>query len=311
MSTQIADLNTQILAAREAYYKGEPLMSDEEYDVLEAQLKGLVKAQPQMGLFATALQTPGHAKATGRIKHARPMLSIENYYTMPEVVEWAKKIRAADTFKTPLQFCVEPKRDGISNVIKYDENGWLKQALTRGDGEAGEDITPQVKACHRIPQQVFIPNLEVRGELVMRKSTLAAINAMLLATQRKPYASTRNLTAGTMKQQDLTIVASRDIEFMPWDVSGIKSSDSNFERMELLTKQGFPAYEGHTTANPDEIPALIEKVLKQNEASDIVADGVVVKVNEIARRKTLGVGSTYTNYQICFKPQNQVADTHL
>jgi DNA ligase (NAD+) len=312
MSTPIEELNNRVIKAREAYYGGgQPIMSDAEYDVLEAQLKGLVAAQPQLSLFASALQTVGQAKPTsGRIKHDRPMLSIENYYTIPEVIEWAKKIVVAAG--VPVEFCIEPKRDGISCEIKYDEKGILYQALTRGDGEAGEAITPQVRACKRIPSATMLKNIAVRGELVMRKTTLDRINAELLAANKKPYASTRNLTAGTMKQQDLAIVASRDIEFMAWDVSGLKThSDGNYDRMTILGQHGFGHYEGLIVSSPDAIAGAIDTILKLNDKSDIIADGVVIKVDPIALRRKLGAGSTYTNFQICFKAQNAATTTYL
>ena len=142
---------------------------------------------------------------------------------------------------------LEPKFDGISVSLHY-QDGYLVRALTRGTGTEGEDITAQVKAVKSIPKALleeqapgvavrpeWIPaDLEVRGELVMKNSTLEAINAQ----GGKQYSSTRNLTAGTMKQRDLSIVASRDIMLMPWDVIGDDEilPESSIARLQLISK---------------------------------------------------------------------------
>jgi DNA ligase (NAD+) len=204
----------------------------------------------------------------------------------------------------------EPKRDGISCELKY-ENGKLYQAVTRGDGEAGEDMTAQVKHCKAIPQTIPLKyNVRVRGELVMRNSELARINAL----GGKQYANSRNLTAGTMKNDDLKIVESRNVVLVPWDMyspnEDEKLPDSAYDRMKLLESFGFPKYEG-VRVPASEIRSALKDMLTSIKGTDITADGVVIKVDSHKLRNKLGVGTKYTKYQHCFKPQNLAAETTL
>jgi DNA ligase (NAD+) len=231
---------------------------------------------------------------------------------------------SASTIGFNTVFLVERKFDGISAELRY-VNGELAMALTRGDGNSGEDMTAQVRVLNSVPSKLTIPesylnmpqvtNLHVRGELVMSKSELERINKEVVAQGGKPYMSTRNLTAGTMKQKDLSIVASRDIQFKPWDVYSPDQDnelpDSAYRRMLMLPSFGFDKYEGKLVINDSFVLPALEEILEQNEKSDIIADGVVIKVDSHQLRSSLGVSSNTTNYQVCFKPQNAGAETIL
>jgi DNA ligase (NAD+) len=296
----VKQLSAEIIQHQEDYYNGTPTISDAEYDAKEAQLRALDPND-------VALKSVGKSKSNGpRIEHARPMRSIENYYTEETFVE-ATKSYGADLLE-------EPKRDGVSCEITYID-GTLIRAVSRGDGEGGEDMTIQVKACKKIPQTIItkIHDLRVRGELVMCNSELVRINA----TGGKQYANTRNLVAGTLKQKDLSIVRTREIILLPWDMYSPTEDnllpDSSFERMQLAHKFGFPAYEGDRVnrQNTGDIIKVLKNILAKNDASDITADGVVIKVDSHKLRNTLGVGSKFTNYQHCFKPQNLSSTTEL
>jgi len=301
-------MNSQISKLRDAYYAGSPIASDGEYDKLELQLKALVKQYPAYEVVATALRTVGDTKniCGGRIKHARPMLSIENTVTEETFVAGAENYGDV--------VLEEPKRDGNSCELTFID-GKLVRAVTRGDGDAGEDMTLQVKACKKICQvlNIDIHDLRIRGELVMRKSELARINAL----GGKQYSNTRNLVSGTMKQQDLNIVASREILLNPWDMYSPDEDnllpDSMFDRMKMTESWGFPKYEGIRVANDSgsSLIAALHQILKLNESSDIVADGVVIKADSVKLREKLGVKSNLTNWQHCYKPQNLAAETKL
>lgn len=327
--TIVRDLNGRLEAARHAYYGGFPLlMTDAEYDVLEAQLQGMVTANPSLAEFAPVLNTvgtvavtpttsasPSKAGSLARVKHVRPMLSIENQYKKEDVLAWYLSLPKGTAVD------VEPKRDGTSNENRY-VRGALTLSLTRGRGDEGEDQTAQVKALKSIPQYlVHAPLLDaandihIRGELVMRDGELDRINVEATAKGQKTYASTRNLTAGTMKQQDLATVASREILFMPWDVYSPSNDaalpDSNYERMRLLEQAGFPKYDGILVTSSDGVVKAIDDILALNAKSDIRADGVVIKVDSHKLRQNLGVASKFTNWMTCFKPQSSKSTTHL
>src|SRR5690349_4550281 len=139
---RVKQLNKQIQQAQEAYYSGSPIMPDADYDQLEAELQALIKTSPWLAQDATVFHKVGHAKATsGRIPHRRPMKSIENKYTLAGLNDFIGTLPSG----TAIYF--EPKFDGVSLSLEY-ENGVLVQALTRGDGEAGESCLEQIKACN-------------------------------------------------------------------------------------------------------------------------------------------------------------------
>lgn len=301
---QIKRLNQQILAAQDAYYDGKPTISDGEYDALENQLRSLVNQNPQFSPIATVLSNVGNtSNSISAIQHAKPMLSIENYYTEETFVDAAKNYGSV--------LLIEPKLDGNSCELTY-ENGVLVRAVTRGDGKNGENITAQVMSLKRLPKKINtnISDLRIRGEMVMSNTELARINSV----ESKNYANTRNLVAGTLKQKDLNIVAGRDIVLIPWDMYSPTQddllSDSAYDRMKLAFSFGFPHTEGMKIKSSDILSELV-LILKQNESSDINADGVVLKADSHKLRNKLGVSSKYTNYQHCFKPQNLAAETTL
>ena len=316
--TIVRDLNSKLETARHAYYVlAAPIMTDAEYDTAEAQLKALVAAKPSLAPLATVLTTVGNdavdvtavvtptaaAPASGaRVKHLRPMLSIENQYKKDDVVAWYLTLPKGTAID------IEPKRDGISCELAYEAFN-LFQAVTRGTGSEGENMTAQVNALRNTPKVLhpdFPADLRVRGELAMGDSELDRINAEATAKGGKTYASTRNLTAGTMKQQDLAVVASRDINLLPWDMysptQDASLPDSNYERMLMLSRNSFMKYEGYFldgNVTADQIIATIDKVLADNAKSDVRADGVVIKVDSHKLRRELGVASKFTNWMTC------------
>jgi len=302
-------MNEKLEAACHAYYAGVPIISDAEYDTLEASLRGLVLAHPDLAPLATVLTKVGSGAATDgkRVAHVRPMLSIENKYTMSEIVDFFNKMGTI--------LNLEPKRDGVSCELRYVD-GRLSQALTRSEGDAGEDMTMQVLALRSIPKVLKnapAGRLHVRGELVMSNTELARLNA--LPNAKKQYVSTRNLVAGTMKLQDLGIVSVRDVIFIPWDVYNADDDslmpDSNYIRMTMLTAMGFPQYDGFMAEEATSVIKILEHLIALNAKSDIRADGVVAKVDSHKLRAKLGVERKFTNWMCCFKPQNEAMETYL
>src|SRR5271165_3313806 len=265
---RIKELNKLLEEAAAAYYqKADPLMTDIEFDLYEKELKQLVKDNPQFASLAPYLTKVGSdlTKNTGRVTHKVPMLSIENMYTEADFLAQYDKWGG-------VQVVLEPKQDGISASLVY-ENGKLIQALTRGDGSSGEDMTAQVNVVKSIPKFVpcFIshPRVEIRGELVMRKQTLVRINLELEAKGMKVYASTRNLTAGTMKQKDLSVIPNREIELRPWDVLGDNLPDSRLERLRLLGNNGFSKPESVLLTDRSQVIPVLQKFLILLKTSDV------------------------------------------
>lgn len=320
----VQQYNRKLEEARDAYYKkATPIMTDAEYDALEKHLKSIIARAPKLAYAAPVLTSVGSdltATASGRVRHIRPMLSIENKYTKDEITDFFL------TLPTPLMLA-EPKRDGISCELRY-RDGHLVQALSRGNGTEGEDMTAQVKVLLSVPKTLLMENspgvyvrhsafpadTNVRGELVMRKSELERINKAARAKGEKEYASTRNLTAGTMKLKDLAEVAKREIIFIPWEVYGGDDAalpDSGYTRMLMLAGVGFAKYEGFMIDGADTVIKVLDHILAANKESDVIADGVVVKADSHKDRARMGNGSKVANYQVCFKPQSASGTTYL
>ena len=228
---------------------------------------------------------------------------------------------ASSLTKNPVVCLFEAKQDGVSAELCY-VNGRLTQAVTRGTGSEGEDMTAQVRALRNVPQVLaqaplldMAKEIRVRGELVMRDGELDRINAEATAKGAKTYASTRNLTAGTLKQKDLSVVSSRALILIPWDMysptEDANLPDSAYDRMQLLESVGFPKYLGIRVEKESEVIPAIEAILALNSKSDIRADGVVIKVDSHKLRKELGVASKFTNWMTCFKPQSASGTTYL
>lgn len=321
IASDIVNLNSQLIEAADAYYKNAaPILTDAAFDAFEKQLKSLVASNPQYASLATYLKKVGSdlsTTSTGRVAHRIPMLSIENMYTEEDFLGQFDRFGGVPVV-------IEPKFDGISVSLTYVD-GKLTKALTRGDGESGEDMTAQVR-CTEIPQslgkalliddvEIAIPSLlEIRGELVMNETTLIALNAKYKAAGQKTYANTRNLTAGTMKlsaDKYAATIRERKITIRPWDVIADGIPDSRIKRLWMIHAAGFPAPEGGIVTSRDHVISVLRKMLDLNKAADIYRDGVVMKVDSVKTSRSLGLASKYTNYQTCFKPQGDKAVTYV
>lgn len=314
----VTDLTAYLQAARDAYYKANaPIISDEEYDKQERLLHKTIQKYPEYAAIAAPiLQRVGSdIVAGGRVKHTTPMLSIENKYDEKEVTGWFVDLPPGTVL------CEEPKFDGISVELRY-KNRELVQAVTRGTGVEGEDITQQIMVVESIPKKLnldyrFSERLQIRGELVMKNSTLERINAEARRTGGKEYSSTRNLTGGTMKLHDLNLVRDREIQMRPWDVlGGHDLPDSGLERLREIAKEGFPEPLGVLVSDAASVASVLKQKLAERDTvlrqqMSLETDGVVIKVDSHKLRKELGVSSKYTNYQICFKPQSASGTTYL
>jgi DNA ligase (NAD+) len=283
--TQIQSLNARLEEARKSYYAGEPIMSDAEYDVLEQQLAGLNRTTPDGSEPPSVLTTVG-TDAPGRIPHRHPMRSIKNLYSFEDVYAWAESLG------WPV-LTLSGKYDGISCSLTY-ENGDLVKAVTRGDGDAGESILDQVRASRHIPSKLPEPRtVEVRGELVILHSHMEALNVEILAKGGKPYVSTRNLVAGTMKMKDLEEVAKREVRCLPWEVLADGETDSARNRIFDLSPM-FDVPPIYVCENREELMEMLPNSVQfflNAENQNVALDGVVIKVDSCAKRSELGYGS--------------------
>jgi DNA ligase (NAD+) len=286
MSTEprerIDELAARIVDLRDAYYRGEPVLADADYDALEDELRALVEAHPDLAPDPNPLEqvgAPGVLHAP--VRHSRPMLSLEKA-TTPEQV-------AAFFDRFPRQpVIVMPKLDGLSLALVY-ERGRLARAITRGDGTTGDDVTMLVRALiDGVPHAIDAEGrVEVRGEAVMLRSTFAAYNA---AHPDKPLINPRNAAAGTIRAKDPSTVAGRRLRFFGFDLDTADGAHADLEA--ALRTLGFEAPDMRhcdAAAAAQEVIAAIEA--ERNEL-DYDLDGAVLR---LADRNAYAAAGTRAN----------------
>ena len=324
----ILDTNNELINARHAYYAlAQPIMTDAEYDRLERQLYDMVKGLPQFKSLATVLTTVGSdlVNTGGRIKHQTPMLSLENKYAFDELLEWLNQFPGQ-------QFVIEPKVDGASCSLLYI-NRKLVKAVTRGDGQYGEDVTKQMAASGAVPLSLleeFYPEspVEIRGEVFITLAQFDKLNKELEAEGEKPYASPRNLAAGSMKLLDLEAVKRRGLRMFVWEASGIPqdylskrsaSKDYAHQSIQYVTRTNvcFPQSILSVCTCPKEVVNAIDnQIRKEREivwlgGLGMQTDGVVIKLVNPSARKEAGVGSKYVNWGVAWKYPSEKKGTIL
>jgi DNA ligase (NAD+) len=312
---QIIQWNAELIAARHAYYVlAEPIMSDKEYDLLELRLTKGVELFPEAKPLATVLSCVGSdlQDSAGRTKHSSPTLSLDNAYTVEEIEEWYEALELpADAIVT-----IEPKVDGVSCTLKFVGRK-LVQAVTRGDGHYGEDITAAIAATDSIPNELpeeFFPDtvVEIRGEIYIKSTVLDKLNAEIEAKGGKPYANVRNLAAGTIKLKDTKEVKRRQLSFRPWQVFGLDVTGA--AALEYLYNKGKLGYRGFVQPeiirihSKDQIRGAIALAAKLRDSLwsqglSMITDGIVLKVDDPAIRAKLGAGTKAVKWAIAYKFQ--------
>src|ERR671922_1124165 len=264
MSTQerIEELARRIEELRDAYYRGEPLVADTDYDALEDELRALIDEHPELTPDPNPLETVGApAMLHAPVRHSRPMLSLEKAST-PEQV-------AAFFDRFPRQpVVVMPKLDGLSLALVY-EGGRLARAVTRGDGTTGEDVTTLVRALgDGVPAGIEAPGrTEVRGELVMLRSTFAAYNA---EHPDRPLINPRGAAAGTLRAKDPAVVAERRMRFFAFDLDTSDGAHADLEA--ALRTLGFDAADMRHTENAGSAQEVIAEIERTRNDLDYDLD---------------------------------------
>src|ERR671922_630724 len=270
MSTQerIEELARRIEELRDAYYRGEPLVADTDYDALEDELRALIDEHPELTPDPNPLETVGAPAALhAPVRHSRPMLSLEKA-TTPEQV-------AAFFDRFPRQpVVVMPKLDGVSLALVY-ENRRLARAVTRGDGTTGDDVTPLVRAlADGIPHTLDADGrVEVRGELVMLRSTFAAYNA---AHPDKPLINPRGAAAGTLRAKDPAVVAERRMRFFAFDLDTSDGAQADLE--DALRTLGFDAADMRHCDDAAAAHEVIAAIEAGRNRLDYDLDGAVLRL---------------------------------
>src|SRR5262245_3057275 len=219
-----ARLEAELHKHDEAYYQRDaPTVSDAEYDALRRRYEAIEQRFPDLRTLESLSRKVGAAPARGfaKVRHAVPMLSLANAFSEEDVTDFVARIRRFLNLKEgeALVFTAEPKIDGLSMSLRY-ENGVLVRAATRGDGEEGEDVTVNIKTLKEVPHQLKGKSppsaCEIRGEVYMTKAAFLELNKRQAAAGEQVFANPRNSAAGSLRQKDATITASRSLHFFAY-----------------------------------------------------------------------------------------------
>jgi DNA ligase (NAD+) len=311
---RIDELRKRIRELDAAYYgRGESLVPDAEYDALYHDLAMLEKEHPEFDAADSPTKRIGSdlTKEFAKVRHRVPMMSIENTYSSGEVREWVDRCRKLVP-DGELTFVGELKVDGIASSLLY-ENGRLVQGVTRGDGVVGDDITQNVRTIRGIPLVVDdTAPFEVRGEVYMTFTNFRKLNDQLAEDGRPPMQNPRNTTAGTLKLLDSSEVSRRCLSFCAYYLLSEHESGTQAGNIVRLSRLGFPVVvhssEFHTEAK---ILEFCEMWDKKRADLDFPVDGIVFKVNDLAKQRDLGATAKAPRWVIAYKYQPQTAITRV
>lgn len=296
------------------YVLSQPTLSDAEYDRRFRELERLEKEHPQFARPDSPTQRVGSSPRAGfkTIKHRVPMLSLDNAMDEAEILEFDAQVQRflekEGITQFPVEYSLEHKFDGVAVTLRY-EQGLLGQALTRGDGFEGEDITPNAKTLRSIPLRLRGKNvpdvLEVRGEVLFLKRDFDAYNAERVGQGEEPFANPRNAASGSLRQLDPRETAKRRLSFFAYgvgDVAGVDIPAQHSELMELVSDFGFqrsPMF--LVVRGGQEIVSAYQKAQEQRASLPFEVDGMVVKVNQLALQELLGFRQRSPRWAIASK----------
>ena len=313
---RIAELTQLLHEYGHAYYVlDKPLVPDATYDELMQELIALEEANPSLISPDSPTQRVGGAVLEGfkKVTHQYPMLSLSNAFGEEDLRDFDRKIRQAigDHFS----YVCELKIDGLAISLRYEE-GRFVQGATRGDGQVGEDITSNLKTIRAVPLRLKEPvTIEVRGEAYMPKKSFESLNAARAEKGEELFANPRNAAAGSLRQLDPKIAASRNLSMFIYGIGGDGEAygiDSHGEMLEYLANLGFPSNrERQACATIEEVMAFINKWTEERPNSPYEIDGIVIKVNRFAHQDELGFTAKSPRWAIAYKFPAEEVTTKL
>ena len=316
--TRHRDLSEELDRYAFAYYvRDEPLVSDGQYDELMGELKAIEAAHP-------ALVTPdspsqkvngGFTATFSPVQHLERMQSLDNAFSSDELSAWAARVEREGA--AGASYLCELKVDGVAVDLVY-ERGRLVRAATRGDGTTGEDVTANVRTMDDVPQQLAgddVPELlEVRGEIYFPIAGFADVNAGMVEQGKPPFANPRNAAAGSLRQKDAKVTASRPLRLVVHGLGARRGLDPERQSAayDALRALGLPVSERYEVVDDLEaVWAYIERYREQRHSVEHEIDGVVVKVDQVALQRRLGSTSRAPRWAIAFKYPPEEATTKL
>jgi len=301
------------------YIEANPVVSDHEYDRLYHELLDLEKEHPELVSPDSPSQRVGGEPLEGfeSVRHAVPMMSLDNTYSPEDVGKFVERVQKLLP-EEKLGWIVEPKVDGVAISIRY-ENGVLTQALTRGDGTTGDDVSANIKTIRGLPLRLNSDAppevLEVRGEVYLSKSGFAKLNEKRVADGEERFANPRNATAGTLKQLDPRISAERPLHVVLYGLGQFEGGEIPATQQAFLMwlkELGLSASKRvWECVTADELVKAIAELDDVRDAFDFETDGAVIKLNDVGLRDRCGSTSKAPRWAIAYKYAPEQAETTL
>jgi DNA ligase (NAD+) len=310
---RIAKLQTEIRHHDYLYYvEDRPAVSDEQYDKLYRELVALEEQFPDLVSPDSPTQRVAGQPVDSfpTVEHAAPMLSLESDQDEATLRRFDERLRKGLGPDVPVEYVLEPKLDGLSVELVY-QDGALLQASTRGDGRKGEGITANVRTITSVPLRLRegrhpIPRLlAVRGEIIMLAHTFDKLNERLIAEGKEPFANPRNAAAGSVRQLDPQMTASRPLHLYVYDIlaaEGVTGIDSQWEVLASLRAWGLKVNERIRKGTTlDDVLAYHAETEAQRDDLGYEIDGIVIKLDDLAARETLGWTSRHPRWAFAYK----------
>lgn len=315
---RIEELRNQLHHHNYLYYvQNSPTLSDQEFDHLMRELQDLEAKHPEVYDPNSPTQRVGSDLSTGftQVRHRYPMLSLANTYNEQEVASWYENVRK-DLDGQPFEVCCELKYDGLSISLTY-EQGRLVRAVTRGDGEQGDDVTANVRTIRAIPLVLpgtgYPDEFEIRGEILMPWKVFEQLNAEREKAEEPLFANPRNAASGTLKSLDPKLVAKRKLDaYLYYLLGDSVPSDGHYENLKTAEAWGFKVSEGIRKANSlEQIYAFINHWDTARHDLPVATDGIVLKVNSLRQQQQLGFTAKSPRWAIAYKFKAERVCTRL
>ena len=297
----------------EYYVLNQSTVSDQEYDRLMGELSTLEAQFPQFADPLSPTQRVGGFVQDGftKIRHQKAMLSLGNAYNQAEVFEFMDRVMAT---VGETEFTLELKIDGLAMSVRYDQ-GFFTQAVTRGDGEVGEDVSANVKTIRSLPLKLAQPiTLEIRGEVYMPKAALEATNAQRAAANEEPFANPRNAAAGAVRNLDTAIAASRKLDafwytYVDAAAAGFRTHSASLNALAQLGIKTNPYTQ--IVRTKEALWKAIEAITVMRHDLPYEIDGIVIKVDDLRKQSTLGFTAKTPRWAIAYKFPAEEVSTRL
>ncbi len=312
---KIEELRKTLRYHSDRYYNDDaPEIEDYEYDMMMRELKALEEAHPEFNDPDSPTKRVGGKadNSFNSVTHTVRMESLQDAFSKEEIFDFDKRVK--DTVDN-VHYVVEPKIDGLSVSLEYI-NGVFSRGSTRGDGDVGEDVSGNIRVIRNVPLKLnkAIPYIEVRGEVYMPKKSFNRVVDRQLINGEKPFKNPRNAAAGSLRQKDSVVTASRGLDIFVFNVQQVEgvTLNSHKESLDFLKELGFNTIPFYTRVDSIEKAfECVEQIGEQRGELEFDIDGAVIKVDDFSERELLGSTSKFPKWAVAFKYPPEEKQTEL